>query len=346
MEQKSTSAGEIDLGNFFRWIGTGFSSLGKGFVMTLARLRKIFADNGKYFLIWLLAGLAAGVIYLQFIEKNFYSSSMILKSDYLNSRIIENSIGKLNELCEEKDREGLASTLKIGTETAKNIKSFSSEHFLTENELIGSEILKDQLTRLLKDQREAMDADQRKMVENIVEKIEIAYIQSFKIEVEVYDPQVVQALEEALVNFFRSNPYVSKRIASREVFLVKRVEKMARESRKLDSLKKVFYENFEKMAEQSLSGKNNAVISDKYFFDPVRIYDTDLAMDEKISELKDEMSIKPYFEVVDGLTAFRKPDNFSLPVLLILSSIGSILIGLLLLGLKHLNTYLRSLTAA
>lgn len=143
---------------------------------------------------------------------------MIISCDYLNMRIVENSIEKLNLLSKENDREGLSELLNINIETAKNISKFSAKNFISENDRIEIEVLKEQLSNVASDKKD--------LVNKIIGKIEIGNKQSFQISVLVYNPDVVKSLDSAIVNYFRNNDYVKKRIESNVTSLKARKEKL------------------------------------------------------------------------------------------------------------------------
>jgi flagellar biosynthesis chaperone FliJ len=335
---KSSSSDEIDITQFFRWIGSGFRRFGNGILYGLAGLRRLFVTNLLFFSIMMAVGMVIGVAYSGFLEKKHYTSSMIIKCDYLNMRIVQNSIDKLNLLCNEKDKTGLAEALNIDIATAKNIVKFEARNFVSENDRVEIEVLKEQLANLA--------ADKQDLVNKVIGKIELGNRQSYYIMVQVYDPDVVKRLEEAIINHFRNNEYVSKRIERNERSLLARKQKLVRESRKLDSLKGVLFENFQSMAKQSREGSNNVILSDKYLMDPLEVFKEDLNLNNEIRAIDDELFIKPSFELVDGLTTFRKPDNFSLKMAIALSLVGSILGGYILLGLWKFNLYLARLDPA
>lgn len=338
MEQKSphpSPSDEIDITQFFRWIGSGFNRLGNSILRGLANLRSVFIVNRVYFSVVMIAGVVVGIAYSGFFEKKYYTSSMIIKCDYLNMRIVQNSIDKLNLLCLEKDREGLAEVLNLDNATAKNIMKFEAKNFISENDRVEVEVLKEQLNNLASDKKD--------LVNKVIGKIEIGNRQSFLISIRVYNPDVVKRLEEAMVTYFRDNEYINKRIESNRLSLQARKQKLLQESRKLDSLKAVLFENFQSMAKQSREGSNNVILSDKYLTDPLSVFKEDLAINNEIRQIEEALFVHPDFEVVDGLTTFREPDNYSLRAAIAISLLASLVGGYLLLGLWKFNRYLARL---
>lgn len=334
-EVSNTPQNEIDLTQFFSWIGTGFKRFGNGIIRAIARLRNSFLAYRKFFFLLIAVSLVGGGIYSSLVRKKHYSSSMIISSEYMNLQVLQSTVSKLNLLCKEKERKGLSEQLGIDLATATNIIEFKVENFVSENDKIEMQILKEQLNNTI--------ADKKDLVEKVMKQIQLNNQHSFEITIKVYDPEIVKPLEEAIVNFLRNNDYVKKRIESNELTLMARKAKLLRESVKLDSLKAVIYENFQTMAKQSREGSNNVILSDKYLTDPMSVYWADLSLNSEIQEIDKKLQVKPYFEVVDGLTTIREPASQSTALVLIQAFLGSILLGYVLIGLWRFNRYLAKL---
>ncbi len=334
---KSTSSDEIDLSQLFRWIGKGFSNFGQGILNALASLRSLFFKNKVFFGIIILSGVSLGVIFSEFLQKKHYNSSMIISCDYLNSRILTNSMDKLNLLCLEKEKEGLANELKIDINTAKNILEFNSKAFVSEKDLVEIEVLKEQLNNVALDKKD--------IVNKVIAKIEIENKNAFLIEVKVLDPEIIKNLEQALVNYIKDNSFIQNRISANATTLLERKAKLQRESKKLDSLKAVLFENYASMAkENSRPGSNNVILSDKYLTNPLDVFSQDLTIHSQIQSIDYQLSVKPDFEVVDGLTSFKEPDSASLPKILVIAFFSSWVMGYIILGLFKFDRYLASLS--
>ena len=333
MEQTKdgSTSDEIDLTQLFRWIREGFARFGRAIIWTLASLRRTVIDHKIFFVVILVLGATLGGLYSSQFEKKYYTSSMIISCDYLSMRIVHNMIGTLNLLCQEGDRSGLAEVLKVGVDTAQNIGGFSVKNFLSEKDRVEIEVMKEQLHNVANDKKE--------LVAEVITRIEIGSMPSFMLSISVYDPEVVRTLEHAMVKYFRENEYVEKRIRSHEKFLLDRKAKLTRESRKLDSLKIVLLQNFQTLAKDSRSGSNNVILNDM-LSDPLNVFKEDLDINNEIREIDQKLALGSDFEVVDGLTTFRDPDNASFLKVIALSMLASIVIGYLLLGIFRLNKFL------
>lgn len=331
----ANASGDIDITQIFRSIGSWFTSLGNSILRGLAGLRKMFLSNLVYFSIVISICVTLGIVFSEFVEKKFYNSSMIISCEYLNIRIVDTTIEKLNLLCHEKDRSGLSELLDVDLAIAKNIVSFKATHFVSEDDIVETEVLKEQLANVASEKKE--------LVNKVLEKIEIENKNSFLINVKVYNPDIVKQLDSAIVNYFRRNEYVKKRIQNRESTLLSRKNKLIRESLKLDSLKAILYVNFQSMAQQSREGSNNVILSDKYLTDPLNVFKEDLNFNSEILLIDEALNLHDDFEVVDGLTTFKEPDNFGIVSIVGLSLVVSIFIGYALLGLWKFNQFLASI---
>lgn len=323
---------EIDITQLFRWIGRGFKNFGLGIIAAIAGLRNIFFTNLVFFLIIILSGLALGGSYFQFLSKKFYKSSMIISCDYLNNRIMQNSIEKLNLLCLENDRNGLAAELKIDKDVAKNIRRFSFKPFISEKDLVEIEVLKEQLNNAA--------AEKKDLIEKIISKVDVENKHAFQLDVLIYNPDIVKNLEKAIVTYYASNEYIKRRIEINKQNLQARKSKLVGESNKLDSLKSVLYQNLQSMARQNREGSNNVILSDKYLTDPMEIYSEDLNMNEKVLEINEKLYLQPDFELIDGFTTFKEPENASLFKILIVALLASVVSGYLIIGLWKFDRYL------
>ena len=336
-QKQVSNSDEIDLGVLFSKIGDFFRNIGLGIMRFLAVLRRIPFENKRLFIGLMALGLVGGISYSSFLKKDLYSTTMILSSDYLNNRIAENSIDKLNLLAEEDEKKGLAKVLQISDSLAENIEDFTIKPFVAEADLVELEVLKEQLKNSLTENKN------EKIIQQVIQRIEIENRHAFEITVRVTNPTVVKELETALVNYFRNNDYLKKRVEITKSNLIARKQKLIQESHKLDSLKAVIYDNYQNMAAQSRQGSNNVILSDKAVTNPIEIFNQDINLYNEIQSIDRRLYLQNDFEVVDGFTEFSKPSSDG-PLLTtayaILIAIG---LGYLFIALSGFNKYLEKL---
>lgn len=322
-ERKNQASDDLDLSLVFASIGRFFTRTGRGLLYFIASLRNLFFQNKLFFAGILVGGIVLGAVYSELLKKKFYKSSMVLSCDYLNTQILTNTIDKLNLLCQEVERDGLAELLQIDLKTAKNIQKFEFEPFVSEDDVVEMEVLRTQLENVV--------AEKRELVDNVISKLSIENKNAYEISVQVYDPEIVKPLERALVKYFNTNTYIKKRIDINRVNLQNRRNKLIAESKKLDSLKRVLFENFQSLGKTS-RGSNNVILSDEQLANPLDVYTKDLLINEEILSLERELYITPDFEVVDGFTTFKEPDSASLFKVLVIAFFVSLLMGYLIIG--------------
>jgi len=335
-QKQVSSSEEIDLGALFSKIGDFFRNVGLGFLKLLALIRRIPLENKSSFIILIAAALIIGISYSTFWKKKFYATTMILSSEYLNKRIVDNTIEKLNLLANEDNKKGLASVLQISDSLAENIHDFEAKPFIAESEIIELELLKEQL-------KNAQTADNENVIKNVIERIGIENRHAFEITVRVYNPTVVRQLETALVNYLKNNEYLKKRVEITKSNMLARKQKLIGESQKLDSLKSVIYANYQSMAAQSRQGSNNVILSDKAVTNPIEIFDQDINLYNEIQFIDRFLYLQSDFEVVDGFTEFSKPSSAGLVKISAIAILIAIGLGYLLVGLLSFNKYLDKL---
>jgi hypothetical protein len=332
-QKKNSASDEIDLSQFFSWIGRGFSRFGNGFLYSLASLRNLFFQNRLFFFGVIIIGLALGAVYSELLKKKLYKSSLVLSCDYLNTQILASTIEKLNLLCEEKDREGLSEELKIDVAAALNISEFEFRPFVSEEDVVEMEVLREQLNNVA--------AEKKDVVEKVIKKLQIDNKNAYEISVLVYDPVVVKKLEAALVNYFISNDYIKRRIEINKTNLQNRKVKLVSESKKLDSLKQVLFDNYQNLGRTS-RGSGNVFLGDEKLANPLEVFAADMELNEEILTIDRLLYLKPDFELVDGFTTFKQPESASLAKILFISFWISFFMGYLIIGAWRLDKKLAS----
>lgn len=328
---------EIDLAQFFKWIGRGFSNTGQAIIGGIAGIRNQFYANKIFFLGIIVFGLILGALYSMLLKKDYYKSSMVLSCDYLNTQILKSTIEKFNLLAEEKTSLGLQEELKLDEATAENIQKFEVRPFVSEDDVIEIEVLREQLNNVAPDKKE--------LVEKVIDRLEIENKNAYEISVYVYDPEIVEPLEKALVEYFRSNSYIQRRIESNRKSLEARREKLQAELRKLDSLKAVMFKNYQMLAQKNRGSNNVVVGGEEGLTNPLDVFNTDLELYAELQEVERKLFLSPDFEVVDGFTSFKEPESASLADILAISLLLSIVIGYLILGAYRFDRMLATYPA-
>lgn len=336
-KQNPVPAGEIDLAQLFSNMRDFLLRTGMALLHLVARIRSVPINNRLLFVAIIVLSMAMTIGYGLFVKKKFYESTMILSSNYLNKRIVDNTIGKLNLLAAEENKGGLSRILKVDSTLASNIVSLEAKPFIAENDITELEVLKEQLKTTQETSKNP------KVIDQVLERIEIENRHAFEITVRTYNPSVINDLQTALVNYVRENAYIKKRIESNKLSLESKKSKLIRESYKLDSLKDVIYENYKSMAGQARAGSNNVILSDHPVTNPIDVYFEDIKIYDEIQYIERQLYIQPDFEVVDGFTEFSEPASASLTKMLAQTVLIAIGIGYLIVALRNFNKYLAGL---
>lgn len=334
-QKPDTKSDEIDLGQLFSRMGNGIRSAWLGFMRFLADLRRIPIENKLSFLLIIIASIGVGVTYSTMVRKNYYESKMILSSDYLNKRLAENIVEKLNSLASESNKHGLAVTLGIDDSVANKISSFQISEFMVETDVIELEVLKEQLRATAK------TAD-KKVIDEVIQRIEIENRHAFEITVRTSHPSVVSTLEKAIVGHFRNNPYISKRVEIEEKNLIDLKNKLSKDISRLDSIKFGIYESYKQMATQS-KGSNNVFLGEKVVADPVEVFTQSIEIYDLYKKVNSDLYTRRDFEVIDGFTEFSEPANTRMSKVILQSILIGIAVAYLDIALRRFNNYLANL---
>jgi len=321
---------EIDLRKLFQAIGQFFVNIGHGFINIILAIRRA-TFRYKYLLIAaIVSGLIIGFGFNQ-ISKPYYQTSLLLKSDYLNTKLVDNNIAKLNLLCEEKERDGLANVLNISNEVALNIVEFDFVPYVDEVDLIEIELLKQKLEDIEIDQKD---------IDKIIEQIEIENRNTFLITVLIFNTEIIENLQEALVGYFKNTPYVANRIKSNKDRQELLIAKLSNDITLLDSLKSAYNLNLKLQATKANDASNSVILGESGAVDPVRIYTQGVALFTLLQEEKLAYELGSDFEVIDGFTTFSKPESPGLIKSVVL--VAGIFLGLAyaLIMLIEINKYL------
>lgn len=337
-EEKNTSnspqnSDEIDLRQLFQAIGNFFRGIFRSIMLGILHFRNSTIRNFKLLLIFLIGGVISGIIIKQ-ISKPYYQSSLILKSQYLNNRLVESTINKLDKLCDEDSYKQLAKTLGVDEATAAKIHGFSYETFIPEDEVTSLEVFKEKLRNEIKDEA---------TVDKVIAQLKIENINTFKITIEVYDNAVLKKLENPLVKFFEDNPYVQKRISINHQNLKDEKEELEGEIGKLDSIKALFIKNLHDYGLKYKEGSNNVILGDDSYADPLKTFSETQDLFAQKQNVEQKLYIQPDFELIDGFTVFSKPETPNFFEAALLAGGLSLLLAYLLIGLISFNQYLSSL---
>ena len=329
-QQQNYQDDEIDLRKLFQAIGRFFINIGHGIINLILSVRRATLRYKILLISAIILGIIAGVTFNK-VSKPYYKTSLLLNSSYLNAKLVENSIDKLNLLGEEEVKDGLAKTLNIDFAVAENIIEFEFTPFVSENDIVEIELLKQKL--------ETFEIDQEE-IDKIIRQIEIENKNTFLITVQLYDVGIIDNLQEALVGYFKNNPYVANRIRTNKVRQEQLIEKLTGDVALLDSLKGSYNLNLKVQASSTKEASNNVYLGESGAVNPISVYSQGVRLFEQLQANKRSYELGSDFELVDGFTTFSKPESPGLLKSAVI--LGGIFLGLayLLIIFIEVNKYL------
>src|ERR1700741_2252342 len=98
MEPQKQANDEIDLGQLFRKLGDAFRGAWLQLMRFLAAVRSAPFENRVSFIGIISVSVLLSIGYSVLLKRNYYESTMILSSQYLNKRLVDNALKKLDQL--------------------------------------------------------------------------------------------------------------------------------------------------------------------------------------------------------------------------------------------------------
>jgi len=301
-EYRQYESDEIDLRKVFAEIGNFFQRIWNGIIYSIISFKRSSVRYRYLIILLLVAGLLLGFFY-RTVKAPVYQSSMIVRSEYLSDLLLENAIQKLNSMLSDTTRMEISTFLNLNQSTAKNIASFTYEAVRSEKDVAEFEFIAE-------------------------------------ITVLVNDPNELEGLEEAVVNYFAELDYIEKRLEINKRNLNARREKLLIESEKLDSLKEIIYANYVKMAVRDREGSNNVILNDAQVTNPLDVVNQDLSLYNQRLNTEERLYLRPEFEVISGFTTFLQPASDNLRDTLIKAFLISLAAAYGIIFLIEVNRYL------
>lgn len=325
---------EIDLRAVFSAIGGFFIRIGNGIISIILAIRKVTLANFKMILILGILGVISGAA-STFIFKPYYRSSMVLNSTYLNGRLIESATEKLDILCNGDGYSDLGDILSIDSLTASNIKGFYYEPFISEEEIIRLEVLKIEMLNQIKEEES---------VNEFIERIRIENRHVYNISIEVFDPELTSQIQIPVINYFKSNPFVAKRLKIDSLNNILKRKKIQAEIIKLDSLRILVNSNIANLTREK-QGTVNVTLGDETLINPLSIINQGLNLYDQELSINRALLLQTRFEVIDGFTSFTEPEGPGLIEKMFWGGLYSLILSYSIILLIAINKVLNRIEA-
>ena len=324
---------EVDLREVFRGIGNFFSRLGRSFIHGLLAIKRATRSYRFLILGTTILFIVLGVFW-RMSGRAYYSSSMVLESEYYDRDLMEGAIGELNSLAEQEAFGSLANKLGISKEEAGNLRSLKLEVILSEDD----KMLLDAYLKSLQENK--MTVDELVAVrDKLIKKNAM-----FRISIEVFSNELLNNMQAGLIHYLENNDYVERRMLVEEENLKSLKGKLQEERAKLDGLKTLIAESFSQQAESGRTGSNNVILgSAENATDPLNVYREDIQIYKEELAINKRLALLDNVEVIKSFTAFKKPANLSFILVILYSGLiglaAAYIIVLLLEANKALNRY-------
>jgi len=328
-QKPNNSSDEIDLRELFSAIGNFFKNIFIGIIMLIVHFRNATVKHFKIILFFGIIGGFTGIA-LNYVLPDYYSSYMLINSKHSSGRLMENSVDKLQQLCEEQNYTQLAKILDIDSSQSKNLKGFSYEPFISEQEIVELEVLKEQLKGQI---------DDEETINKFVEKLKLDNKATYKVFVHVFDNDGLAELQKPLVNYFKENQYVSKRLEIEKQNLKDKASNIKEELARLDSLKRILMDSYNLLTDNGKTGSNNVILSEEKL-DPISVFEESKSQYRELQRVEQEIYLMPSFELIDGFTVFSKPDSPSLIKLGFYSGLIGLGVAYIIILIIGFNKYL------
>lgn len=213
---------EIDLIELFSKIGVGLKSLFLWFIKAILFILVFGVKKIHWLTIATVLGAAIGYLFYSGTER-FYSSSLIIQPNGINSTEMHDYISDLTRYASKRNIPALSFALDLPDSIAKKIKKIESYFYI--------DINKDNLGDYIDLNRSYNSKDTSQTIVN--NRLFLA--------VEVYDNSAFNELKEGIFRYVDKNPYLIKLNEIRKAELVELIKNINSEIIKLDSLQNVDY---------------------------------------------------------------------------------------------------------
>ena len=281
-QQNTPNHDEIDLLTLFVKLGEFIKKAVLGLINILGSVLIFLLQKWYYFAIAIILTVLTALV-LNNLSEPFYYSELTMRSNATRNQPIMSSLDKLGKYALAQNYQALSKELKLSVEDASAIKDLGTYWYY---DIGGDGIL------------DGIDKEKRYLSDTSVVTIDSVFI----VHTLIYDPDILEKLEESLVNYLKENPFYEAINKQRLSDLEARINQTQYEIEKLDSLQRREYFT----DPDQLRQKEGQVVftSEK----TVRTYHNDMF---RLLNLKQdyERDLNIYSEVVTIVEGFKIPAN-------------------------------------
>lgn len=331
--QGQGASDEIDLREVFNAIGNFFARIGRGIVNFLLATKRATRAHRILIVATVVFFIGLGAFW-HTIGRTYFSSSMVIESEYYDRDLMDGAVGELNALAEQEAYGSLAKKLNINEVEAENLRSLTVEAILSEDD----QMLLDAYLKSLQESKMTVE-ELVALREKLLEKN-----YKYRITIEVFSNELLQNVQDGVLYYLENNDYVERRTNIEKENLMALRVKLQEEREKLNVLKSLLAESFSQLSEQGRTGSNNVILgSAETATDPLNVYREDIKLYNQELGINKTLALMENVEVIKSFTAFKKPANLSLLLVLIYSGLiglgAAYVLVILLEANKALNRY-------
>jgi len=284
-QQNSSNHDEIDLLTLFAKLGEFIKKAVLGLIDLIGAVLVFLLRKWYYFLIAVILTVASALV-LNNISEPYYNTDLVMRSNATNNQPIMTSLNKLGEYATQGNSVALASELNMNPEDASKIKGLETFWYYD----IGDDGIYD-----------GIDIDGRYLSDTNIIKVE----NEFVVRAAIKDPGILDEIEEGLLHYLGSNPYLDAVNKQRLSDLEERLNQTQYEIEKLDSLqKREYYTNTDQLRQKEgqivFTSEN---IAQTYHNDMFRLLRLRLEYERDLNIFHEVVTIR------EGFTIPIKPDN-------------------------------------
>lgn len=276
---------DLDMLYLLKSIRKGIMNLFK----SIGWLLRFSLKKAFYLSIFIIAGMLA-LFGIYSLQTPYYSSELIISHTRFENDFCAAMIDNLNSyLNGSRNNASIASKLQLSEKEAATLKSLK---YSTVNKTLTKKFA-DSLFVFL----------------------------PFKVEVEVYDNNVLDNLQKGILNYLEANDYATKRKGIEMEALLQTEEKITAEIKEIDSLKQLINQSI-----VPRSTGTGIILGEP--IDPVSVYRRGFELHEKQMLLRKKRELNNSFEVIVGFIKRPSPANFGILFYLLTGGVAGYVIGI------------------
>ena len=258
------------------------------------RIFELLKRNLIIIIIFSCVGPIVGYLHFK-LKTPVFKSSMILENQMLNLPSSSGLVILLDELIRDSNYQQVSKNLNISVEQSMHLK--------------------------------------RIVVENIYDEEIEDEIKTFKISIDVTDTQIIDDLQNGLIDYLESNPFVKKRIELKKETINAQISFIKNEMKEIEKYKS------EILRGELLKDKSNNLL----VFDPMSVYQQAIDLFNRELGLKKDLQLVENFHVIQDFTTFQKPNYPKLTSSLLTGLLGGLTLSFFVILIIEFGRHIRKL---